>query len=99
MTPARPCSGVLILPRFRGAFEATFELEASDGRADDRVGITGDEAEDLERLAEPFDLVHADEGTAEEGENHVAVKADLTCDGLWEPCTQFPRHHPIWEAS
>lgn len=35
----------MILPRFRGAFEATFELEASDGRADD--GVTGGEAADL----------------------------------------------------
>jgi len=35
----------VILPRFRGAFEATFELEASDGRAE--YEIRGGEAADL----------------------------------------------------
>src|ERR1700712_3784404 len=35
----------------------------------------------LERLTEPFDLVHADEGASEQGEGHVDVVAALIAHG------------------
>ena len=51
----------------------------------------------LERLTEPPDLVHADDGCSEFGEGHVDVGAAVVAGGepaeLCEPC-EGPLHDP-----